>query len=106
MEELVKELEKLTFDVVSLKETDYINISERLLFATNKAKGLSLTESLPFLNEYQSYAICLQTYPDENDMISFSDGDLELNKVRVYHKGMRYVVYKKGFDKNFYKLLD
>jgi hypothetical protein len=106
MEELVKELEKLTFDVVNLKETDYIKISERLLFSTNKAKELSLIKNLPFLNENQAYAICLKTYNDEDDIESFYQGDLAISEVKVYHKGMRYVVHKKRFDKNFYKLLD
>jgi len=50
-------------------------------------------------------AICLKTYPDEEDMQRFCDGKIEAYKVKIYHKGEKYSV-SKGFDSEYYKLIE
>lgn len=49
------------------------------------------------------YAICIQTYPDEDDMIDYSKGTKEPYEVKIYYKGRKYLVTK-DFDKRYYKL--
>ena len=51
-------------------------------------------------------AICLKTYPDEDDMRKYCDGELEKpGDVRIYHKGKKYWVTKL-FDEEYYKLIE
>ena len=50
-------------------------------------------------------AICLKTYPDENDMQDCCDGNIEPCDVRIYHKGREYLVDKEC-DKNYYILVE
>ena len=51
------------------------------------------------------WAICIQTYPDEDDMIDYTEGDKEPYEVKIYHKGRKYLV-ERGFDKRYYKLAE
>ena len=51
------------------------------------------------------WAICIQTYPDENDMIEYVEGNKQPYDVKIYYKGKKYLV-KKGFDKRYYKLAE
>ena len=51
------------------------------------------------------YAICIQTYPDEDDMKDYAEGDKQPYEVKIYHKGRKYLV-EKGFDKRYYKLAE
>ena len=50
-------------------------------------------------------AICLKTYPNEDDMRDYCDGKIEAFEVKIYHKGKKYWVTK-YFDENYYKLLE
>lgn len=49
-------------------------------------------------------ATCLKTYPDEDDMVKYCDGEIEPHKVKIYHKGRKYWVTK-YFDEKYYKLI-
>lgn len=52
-------------------------------------------------------AICLKTYPDEDDMQMFCDGDIdEPSDVRVYLKGEKYKVNPEMYNENYYKLIE
>ena len=51
----------------------------------------------------QVLAICLKTYPDEDDMGLFYEGELEPCDVKIYHKGEEYLVNPQ-FDEEYYKL--
>ena len=51
------------------------------------------------------WAICIQTYPDENDMIDYTEGNKQPYEVKIYHKGRKYLV-EKSFDKRYYKLAE
>ena len=54
----------------------------------------------------QVLAICLKTYPDEDDMQKYCDGELkEPSDVKIYHKGRKYLVVEKGLDKDYYKII-
>lgn len=51
-------------------------------------------------------AICLKTYPDEDDMIEYSEGNIKcLGKVKIYYKGKKYKVVPEFVDEKFYKIL-
>jgi hypothetical protein len=51
-------------------------------------------------------AICLKTYPDENDLQKFRDGEItDISEIRFYEKGNLYFVYEKTYNKEFYKLI-
>ena len=50
-------------------------------------------------------AICLKTYPDEDDMVDNTEGKLEPHEVKIYYKGKKYWVTK-YFDEKYYKLLE
>ena len=50
-------------------------------------------------------AICLKTYPDEDDMEKFVEGHIEAFEVKIYYKGEQYLVTK-YFDEKYYKLLE
>ena len=53
------------------------------------------------------YAICLKTYPDEDDMQKYCDGDIEKPEdVKIYYKGRKYKVMYEYYDKEYYKLVD
>jgi len=49
-------------------------------------------------------AICLKTYPDEDDMRDYCDGKIEPCDVKIYHKGKKYLVTK-NCNKEYYKLI-
>ena len=49
------------------------------------------------------WAICIQSYPDEDDMMDYCKGIKEPYEVKIYHKGRKYLV-EEGFDKRYYKL--
>ena len=51
-------------------------------------------------------AICLKTYPDEDDMQAYCDGDIEPCEVRIYHKGKKYLVLPDGYDEEYFKITD
>ena len=50
-------------------------------------------------------AICLKEYPDEDDMISFVNGELEACEVRIFRKGKTYYVNLLGYDREYFKIL-
>ena len=49
------------------------------------------------------WAICIQSYPDEDDMVDYCEGIKEPYEVKIYYKGRKYLV-EEGFDKRYYKL--
>ena len=52
-------------------------------------------------------AICLKTYPDEDDMVRYADGQIKNPEdVKIYHKGRKYKVNVNGYDEKYYKLID
>lgn len=51
-------------------------------------------------------AICLKTYPDEDDMQRYCDGEIKPYEVKIYHKGRKYLVVKDFFDEEYYKLIE
>ena len=59
------------------------------------------------LNERgEALAVCLKTYPDEDDMRAFCDGDIiEASDVKIYHKDKKYWVNPKFVDLNYYRVL-
>ncbi len=55
----------------------------------------------------RAWAICKKTYPDEDDMQAFCDGDIEeASDVRVYHKGRKYLVDPVHADPEYYAVID
>lgn len=48
-------------------------------------------------------AKCLKTYPDEDDMQKFCDGEIKPCEVKIYHKGKTYAVAKNYFDPEYFK---
>jgi hypothetical protein len=57
------------------------------------------------MEENKLLAICLKTYPNEDDMVAYCDGEIEACDIKIYHKGRKYFVTKK-YDKNYFKLLE
>ena len=49
-------------------------------------------------------ATCLKTYPDEDDMVKYTEGKIEPHQVKIYHKGRKYLVAK-YFDESYFKLI-
>jgi len=55
----------------------------------------------------QKLAICLKTYPDEDDMQKYCDGSLDKpEQVKVYQKGRKYFINPEYYDKEYYKIID
>ena len=50
------------------------------------------------------WAICIKSYPDDEDMFEFVEGNKKLDEIRIYHKGKKYLV-NKGFDKKYYQII-
>ena len=50
-------------------------------------------------------AICKKTYPDEDDMISFYEGNIEPCDVKIYYKGKEYLVTPEIYNKEYYELI-
>jgi hypothetical protein len=50
-------------------------------------------------------AICLKTYPDEDDMRDYCDGKLEPCDVKIYYKGEKYKVTD-CYDKKYFELIE
>jgi len=50
-------------------------------------------------------AICKKTYPDENDMIGYCDGEIEPSEVKIYHKGRKYLVYPDHCDNKYFTIM-
>ena len=52
-------------------------------------------------------AICLKTYPDEDDMQMYCDGSIKNPEdVKIYHKGRKYWVVAEYADENYYKIIN
>lgn len=51
------------------------------------------------------WAICIQSYPDEDDMIDYAEGIKQPYEVKIYYKGRKYLV-EKSFDKRYYKIAE
>jgi len=52
-------------------------------------------------------AICLKTYPDEDDMQRYCEGKLKKpSDVKVYHKGRKYLVMPGYVDEEYYKIIE
>ena len=50
-------------------------------------------------------AICLKTYPDEDYMQDWYDGNIKPCEVKIYYKGKKYWVTK-FYNPEYYKLID
>lgn len=51
-------------------------------------------------------AVCLKTYPCEDDMADFCDGKIvEPSDVKIYFKGKKYLVTK-DCNKDYYRIID
>lgn len=55
--------------------------------------------------ENKILAICIKSYPDEDDMRSYCDEEITLDEVKIYYKGRKYWV-SKGYDEKYYKLFE
>lgn len=51
-------------------------------------------------------AICLKSYPDEDDFDEYQNGTMKLDEVRQYKKGEKYFVVEKYYNKSFYKVIE
>ena len=51
-------------------------------------------------------AKCLKTYPDEDDMQKYCDGEISPCEVKIYHKGRKYFVVEKYCDKDYYEIVE
>lgn len=57
------------------------------------------------LEWFESLAICKRTYPDEDDMRDFCNEEIELNQIKIYFKGKKYVVITEFCDKYYWELI-
>ena len=58
-------------------------------------------------NSESENAICLKTYPDEDDMVRFANGQIKKPEdVKINYKGKKYKVNVNGYDEKYYKLID
>ena len=47
-------------------------------------------------------AICLKTYPDEDDMVRYANGQIKNPEdVKIYHKGRKYKENVKEYDEKY-----
>lgn len=49
------------------------------------------------------WAICKKTYPDEDDINKWYNGELDLDKIKIYQKDKMYLVVE-DFDEEYYSL--
>lgn len=54
----------------------------------------------------QVLAECLVTFPDENDMISYTEGNLKPRNVKIYYKGQAYYINEKHYDKDYFEIVE
>lgn len=50
-------------------------------------------------------AKCLRTYPDEEDMIDFVNGNIEAHEVSINYKDAYYFVVEDGYKKEAYEVV-
>jgi len=58
------------------------------------------------MREKDTLAICLKTYPDEDDMEKYCNDEIEPCDVKIYFKGEKYYVNSKYYNKEYYKLVN
>lgn len=49
-------------------------------------------------------AKCLLTHPDENDMMSWYDGEIEPFQVKIYYRDKFYPVNPNFYDEEYFEL--
>ena len=50
-------------------------------------------------------AKCLKTYPKEDDMVEYAEGNIEPCDVKIYYKGKKYYVHEKYCDSDYYEVI-
>lgn len=51
-------------------------------------------------------AICLKTYPDEDDMQRYCDGEIAPHEVKMNFKGTRHLVNPDHYDPEYFEIID
>lgn len=49
-------------------------------------------------------AKCKKTYADEDDMVSYAEGNIKKSDVKIYIKGRDYLVYPEYFNEDYWEL--
>ena len=51
-------------------------------------------------------AKCLKTYPDEDGMVEYTEGNKEPCDVKIYHKGKKYYVLEEYCNNDYYEIIE
>jgi len=51
-------------------------------------------------------AKCIKTYPCEDGMQAWCDGEIEPSEVKIFYKGRKYLVAPQHYNKEYYMLIE
>jgi len=51
-------------------------------------------------------AKCLKTYPDEDDMDRYVQGEIEPCEVKIFHRGRIYFVCPEYYNPEYFEIID